>query len=296
MTSSVVRRPGKATRLLRCGAIAGMFALSGLDGVPTAQAEDGAFTATYNISLAGVTIGGATMVANINGAAYSVDLHAKLTGLAGVLTSGKGGAKSAGALSGAGLSPASLAVVSSTSDVTRTLRLAFASGRVDAVEIKPPLEDWDRPDRVPVAEGDKRGVIDPLSALLMPVAAGADPKSACQRTIPIFDGATRFNVVLSYVRTAQVAKDGYRGPAIVCAARYVPISGHRAARSVTRYMEQNRDMGAWLIPVANTNVYAPYRISVKTMIGTTVLEATKLNVAGTLTAAGPTLVKSKPRD
>jgi hypothetical protein len=61
-------------------------------------------------------------------------------------------------------------------------------------------------------------------------------------------------------------------------------------------MEQNRDMGAWLIPVANTNVYAPYRISVRTMIGTTVLEATKLNVAGTLTAIGPTLVKSKPRN
>ncbi len=36
----------------------------------------------------------------------------------------------------------------------------------------------------------------------------------------MFDGATRFNVVLSYAETRPVQKPGYVGPVLVCTARY----------------------------------------------------------------------------
>ena len=72
-----------------------------------------------------------------------------------------------------------------------------------AVEITPPIDQ--KPDRVPVKDGDKKGVVDPVSALLMPaVSAGNLIDSAnCNRTIPIFDGAARFDVVLSYDETKK---------------------------------------------------------------------------------------------
>lgn len=280
-------------RIAKAGAFSAALALGpmlALGPIPAAHAETGSVQATYDISLAGVPIGVARVVARINGAAYDVDLNARLTGLAGVLTSGKGGATSTGTLNGGTTpTPASLAVVSATSDFKRTLRMAFDQGRVGAVEIVPPLEGWERPDRVPVTDSHKRGVVDPLSALLMPVAAGDG--GVCPRTIPIFDGATRFDVVLSYTGRRNVSRNAYSGEVTVCNARYVPISGHRPNRSVTRYMEDNRDMDVWLVPVAGTNVYLPYRISVKTMIGTTVLQASRIEMDNAVTASA----RKKPK-
>ena len=40
-------------------------------------------------------------------------------------------------------------------------------------------------------------------------------------------------------------------------------------------MANNRDISTWLAPVAGTNLVAPVRVSVKTMIGTAVIEATR---------------------
>lgn len=242
---------------------------------------------TYDVSLAGFAIGVASMDARIDGDHYRIDVNAKLTGLAGVLTSGKGGAMASGQLAGARPVPASFSATSASSDLTRTLRMALAAGTVQTVEIEPPLPDWDKPDRVPVREEHKRAIIDPVSALLMPLANPGGPATAvCGRTIPVFDGATRFNIVLSSAGTKSVKKEGYTGPVAVCVARYVPIAGHRPNRSVTKFMEANRDIEAWLAPIAGTNVFVPYRISVKTLIGTAVIEASHIDMEAT-TAAVP---------
>ncbi len=40
-------------------------------------------------------------------------------------------------------------------------------------------------------------------------------------------------------------------------------------------MAENRDIQAWLAPVAGTNLVAPYRISVRSEIGMVVIEATR---------------------
>ncbi|HEY0354042.1 MAG TPA: DUF3108 domain-containing protein, partial [Enterovirga sp.] len=58
-----------------------------------------------------------------------------------------------------------------------------------------------------------------------------------------------------------------------CNARYIPIAGHRAERPAVKFMTENRDMSVWLAPVEGARVLVPLRISVRTMIGTTVIEA-----------------------
>lgn len=247
--------------------------------------RNGSFTATYALTLAGVSIGAANLAAKVDGSGtYALDMHAKLTGLAGVLVSGKGGARATGVIQGDRAVPTSLAVVASTSKDKRTLRMSFSGGSVSAIEINPPLEDWDRPDRVPVSSGHRQTVIDPLSALLMP-ARGKSLADACNRRIPVFDGATRFDVVLRYTGTTTVSQPGYSGPAATCSARYEPISGHRPLRSMTKFMVDNTDMGVTLIPVGDTGVYAPWRIHVRTTMGMSALQATKVQVDGFQTAA-----------
>ena len=64
---------------------------------------------------------------------------------------------------------------------------------------------------------------------------------------------------------------------LVCAARYNPIAGHRTGRKSTQFMADNKDMEVWLAPVEGPRVLLPLRISIRTMIGTTLIDAVKLN-------------------
>lgn len=235
----------------------------------------------YALSLAGLPIGTATLDGTFNRDAYKVDVRAKLTGLAGLLTSGKGAGSATGTTSAGKVIPSTYALISGGSSSTYTVRMALNGGTVGGIEINPPLDP--KVDRVPLLEQHKKGVVDPVSALLMPVPDGAplvDP-AACNRTIPVFDGAGRFDVTLSYAETRKVDVKGYSGPVVVCSARYIPIAGHRAGRKATQFMAENRDMEAWLAPVEGAHLLVPIRISVRTMIGTTVIEANRFSVTKT---------------
>jgi hypothetical protein len=236
----------------------------------------------YGVALAGLPIGSADLTGSFEGSQYKLQVQARLTGLAGAITGGKGGATAGGSVAGGRPLPASFAVTSRSSSDQRTVRMGLAGGNVVALDIAPPIVD-DKPDRVPVSEAHKKGIVDPVSALVMPAVARGeltDPAN-CNRTIPVFDGAARFNVVLSYGETKQVDKPGYRGPVLVCNARYVPIAGHRAMRPATKFMEENRNMSVWLAPVEGSRVLVPFRIAVETMVGMSVIEVSRWTLSGT---------------
>jgi hypothetical protein len=55
----------------------------------------------------------------------------------------------------------------------------------------------------------------------------------------------------------------------------VPIAGHRTERPGTKFMQDNREMSVWLAPVQGTQVLAPLRIVVQTMVGMSVVEASR---------------------
>jgi hypothetical protein len=251
----------------------------------SAQAEQ--LTVQYGLSLAGLPIGTATLGGQFGKDSYKVDVRAKMTGLAGMLTSGRGAGSSSGSTAPGKVLPSAYALTSGGGSGTYTVRMALSSGNVAGVEITPPISQAE--DRVPVLEIHKRGVVDPVSALIMPVAGQGpllDP-SSCNRTIPVFDGAGRFDVSLSFSSTKTVELPGYTGPVLVCQARYTPIAGHRTGRKATQFMAENKDMEAWLAPVEGTRLLVPVKISVRTMIGTTVIDATKVAVAKSSDAGAP---------
>ena len=164
---------------------------------PSARAEN--FHAHYSVSLIGLPIGAATADAAIGQSAYKIDFSVKLTGLAAMVSSAKAALASSGSVNHGVVTPLTYATTSANSRETRTLRMALNGGSVRAVEYSPPWEDKS-PDRVPLTEADKRNIIDPLSAFIMPVpAADLVGPSACNRTVPVYDGYTRFDVTLSFV-------------------------------------------------------------------------------------------------
>jgi Protein of unknown function (DUF3108) len=250
-------------------------ALAAAIALPLAAPEARAVTLNvdYRLYLAGIPIGSAEVKGTFEGAQYRLELQARLTGL-GALVGGDGSATAAGSMTSARPTPSAFAARARTSAGERTLRMGLVGGNAVAVSIEPPLEP--KLDKVPLGEIHKRAIIDPLSAVLAPVVRGSltDP-SNCNRTVPIFDGGMRFDMVLSYAGTREVEKPGYSGPVLVCSVRYVPIAGHRPNRPATRFMQENRDISVWLAPVEGARVLVPIRISLRTMIGTSVAEATR---------------------
>ena len=221
------------------------------------------------------------MSGSVEPGGYNLNLTAKLTGLASIVSGAKGAASATGTIPDNHLRPATYATTSANSDITRTTRMTMSNGNVAEAEVVPPWGPF--PDRVPITEADQKNIVDPMSALVMTVPGTGDVigPAACNRTLPIFDGATRFDVVMSFVGTRAVKVKGYEGPVAVCAVRYKPIAGHRANRAGTKFMADNKEIEAWLAPVGHSRIVAPFRISLMTMIGTVVVEATAFEVSST---------------
>ena len=263
------------TRLRRLAFAAALAAGAGA-ALPAGAAES--LQVGYSIRLLGLSLGTAGLNATLTPSNYEMELSAQLAGIASVVSKAQGGARSNGAIEQGRVVSRAYATASSNSKETRTVRMALNGGSVRSVEVMPPLES--QPDRVPVTEAHKRGVVDPLSAIIMPVAArDLTGAAACDRTIPVFDGYARFDVSLQYAGTQQVRSPAYSGPVAVCKARYKAISGHRAQRKQTHYMENNRQMEVWLMPVEGARVVTPYKITVATQVGQLVIEATSVSVA-----------------
>ena len=250
-----------------------------------AVARADTFRANYSVKLIGLPLGSAVVTGSVDASGYKIDANAKLTGVASMVSNSKGAAASSGVFAQGRVAPNAYATTSANSSMTRTIRMALNAGTVKASEITPPFDD--APDRIPVTDAHRRNIIDPLSALIMPVA-GTDQVAgpgACNRTIPIYDGWTRFDVKLTYVGSRVMKLHGYHGAVAVCAARYVPLAGHRPDRAATKFMEDNKQMEVWLAPVGTSRVVVPLRISVATMIGTTVIEAQDFETTSETTAA-----------
>lgn len=238
---------------------------------PGAAAEQ--FTGIYSVNLVGLSLGTATVRGQVGPDAYKIEAFAKLNGIAQAMSGAKGSATASGVIRDGRAVPNAYATTSSNSKETRTVRMGMAAGTVRAVDIQPPPTPFIG--RVPVTDAHKRSIVDPLSALVMSVP-GTGPvigAAACNRSIPVFDGFSRFNVQLSYAGTRNVATQGYKGPVAVCNARYIPVAGHRPDRRSTQFMTNNKKMEVWLAPLNSSRYVVPYKISVATMIGTTVIEA-----------------------
>lgn len=267
--------PHHLRRIVAAGGIS-LVGISMLAGAPAAANET--LQVGYSIRLLGLSLGSAGMNATISPSSYDLEISAQLSGIASIVSKAQGGARSSGSIEQGRVLSRAYATASSNSKETRTVRMALNAGSVRSVELVPPPEP--HPDRVPVTDAHKRGIVDPLSALVMPVAgANLIGPASCDRTIPVFDGYARFDISLSYAGTQQVRSPAYSGPVAVCKARYRAIAGHRNNRKQTQYMENNRQIEVWLMPVEAARVVTPYKIQVATQVGQLVIEATKMSVA-----------------
>ena len=80
-------------------------------------------------------------------------------------------------------------------------------------------------DYVPIKDGDRVGASDPMTALLVYVGGTGvtTVPQACERTVAIFDGHTRYNLRLAFERFGTAPPiEGYQGQVVVCSAKFLP--------------------------------------------------------------------------
>lgn len=234
----------------------------------------GRFEARYSVTIAGIPVGQGVWIGDIAEDQYTTAASGRVTGLARVLTDGEGFGAARGRVRGGRLAPTSYAVTVTADRRPDEVRMAFAGGGVKDLQVEPPTPYT--PDRVPLTDAHRRGVMDPLSAGLISVSGTGEVVSpdACHRTVPIFDGRQRYDLTLAFKRMDQVrAGRGYEGPVVVCMVVYQPLAGHRSDRPAVRQLAESRDMDIWFAPIAGTRFLAPFRISMPTLVGTAVLEA-----------------------
>jgi Protein of unknown function (DUF3108) len=252
----------------------------------------GKLDARYTASLAGLPIGRGAWVIDIGDDQYTAAASGMTAGVLSVFTSGQGSGASRGRIRADGFFPNTYASSITTDNKLEEMRIVLSSGTVKDVTINPP--NAFNPQRVPLTEAHRHGVIDPMSAVLTRVPGNGDPLSpeACRRTIPVFDGRMRFDLHMSFKRMDVVKADkGYRGPAVVCSVQFVPIAGYVPDRPAVKYLVAQHDVEVFLAPIMGTRVLVPFKVTIPTPLGRGAIEATQFITTPTpprLTANSPT--------
>jgi hypothetical protein len=242
-------------------------------GSQNARAQ-GKLDATYAVTLSGVPIGKGSWSIDVSDDQFTATASGGTSGLLRVFASGQGNSAAHGGVSGG--QPISSTYTSSIISDNRSdqVRILFSGGAVKEYLADPPTIP--SPDRVPLTEAHRKGVLDPMTASLIRVSGNGDTfvPEACQRTLPVFDGRMRYDLQLVFKRLDKVKSErGYQGTVVVCAVYFSPIAGHVPERSTIKYLVAQRDMEVWLAPIAGTRLMVPYRASVPTPIGMGVLQA-----------------------
>jgi hypothetical protein len=255
--------------------------VSSVAGLGTIAAGQVAFAggkldAHYSVTLGGVSFGKGAWLIDVGEDRFTSAVSGATAGLMRLLASGKGSSAARGAVNGGQLLPATYSSTIETNKKYDEVRMVLQGGAVKEYIAEPPTTP--NPDRVPIAEAHRRGVVDPMTASILPVPGNGSTfvPQACDRNISVFDGRMRYDISLAYKRLDKVKSDkGYQGTVVVCSAQFLPIAGHIPDRAVIKYLIDLRDTELWLAPIAGTRLMVPYRISLSTPLGQGVVQATQ---------------------
>ena len=238
----------------------------------------------YSVTLAGLPVARAQMTLTAAADRYTSQITWRTSGLVDVFAGARGDATASGQMGRGRPVPATYTLASGEGRKAVKVMLAMAGGAVKAAEAQPPSRQ--APDLVPLQPRHRVDVLDPVSAVLMPAEPGsADAGKVCDRTLPIYDGWTRYDIRLSPKTTLPNKRPGVTGPIVVCAARYVPVAGHRSQHKTTRFMEANEDLSVAFGHLEKADVWVPLKVSVRTLVGAAEVELDRIADVGADKAA-----------
>jgi hypothetical protein len=247
----------------------------------------GTLDASYTISFARIPVGEITATAVFGQNEYAISAHARAGGVMKVLSvDGEGSFNTQGAIKDGHPVPTNFTSKMVSDNETSDVTMVLDEGNVrELTATSPPSQD-----RMPVTAANRRGMVDPLTAVLYSAATAGETLSqeACRRTLPIFDGHQRYDLKLAFKRMDKVtAEKGYAGPVAVCSISYEPIAGHRASTPLVKYLSEGREMEMAFAPITGTRLLVPFRLSVVSMLANVMIDANRFEATAHPLDASP---------
>ena len=256
-------------------AVATLLGALAANGCHEASAQ-GRLDADYVATVSGIPVGHGNWVVEISDKSYTAAATGATAGLLRIFSGARGTGTASGSIANGQPVPTSYVATIVNDHHVDDVRISLANGNVTHYAAEPPLIPL--PDRIPVSDADRRGVVDPMTSALAHVGGNGDPvnPAACVRKVSVFDGRVRYDLRSEFKRIEMVkAEKGYQGPAVVCALYFRPISGYVPNRAAIKYLVDLRDAEVWLAPIAGTRVLVPFRFSMPTPLGRGVLQAVR---------------------
>ena len=245
-------------------------------GAPALRAGDtwsSSMRVHYAVEINGFDVGSFEYESQAEQQSYSLSGSAHLSILLGAFT-WEGQTRSSGTIVG-GVKPATISYDFKSTLKAGSTSFAFANETVTSITQQPP--PIFSSEAIPLREDHLKGVIDPLTALMLLSRGSANP---CQRRLAIFDGRERFDLLFSYkgeVRVSEQMASGQPGIAMLCKVRYLPIAGHKVDAD-TQFMAANEGIEVALRPIPAANLFVPYSITIPTRVGTASLQSKRVDI------------------
>lgn len=252
----------KAVAVLAICAVLGAFG--------QAHAEQKTHRTVFDVRFGALPIGEATFNIRFGEQGYIIGMRGKTVGVAQLVAPGRGIAASTGLIGKERVVARRHSVRYIEKDKQSKLNMNFKNGAVHEVVLKPDdREKKNGPKWIQLTPAHLKNVIDPASSVIVAVdpQKANDGEAVCNRTMKIYDGDTRFNMVLKYKSTTEISTEGYEGEAFVCQLRYQPVAGHEVDQRNIKYMRENEKMEIWLAPMARPDLFTPIKVVVPTWIG-----------------------------
>ena len=238
------------------------LAAAALYGAAPARAQDAeTFKGDYVVSFLGMTVARSQFTSTIDGDTVTVKGNLSSAGIGAFFDSTTASSSFSGRIDGNAIVPTSFHTNYTSGKKKKSTTISFSGGNVTRTVNVPPLKK--RPKWAPLKAGDLNGVLDPISATLI---RANGPGEVCRRTIKVYDGEMRANLVLSPASTGKVP--GFGADAVTCTAKFVPVSGYRPDSKSLAYLKNQSRIIISFAPLGETGVYAPVRASIGTKVGT----------------------------
>lgn len=232
--------------------------------------------AYYTATLLGLPIGHTSWVVDLKESRFSSVATGSIAGFLRLFLDAQGSVAAEGRLSSGRPVPSKFQLKLLAGKWSDEVSIVFTGNR--AKESVLPNSASPSADYVPIKDGDRVGVSDPMTALLVYVGGSGSTTvpQACERTVAIFDGHTRYNLRLAFERFGTAhPTEGYQGQVVVCSAKFLPVAGYDPKHFLVTYLAAQHETEIWLAPLTGTRLLVPYRASISTPMGVGVLEATK---------------------
>lgn len=250
--------------------IAALTILLGAPSIASAGAETRSYRSEYSVAALGIPIGVTSFETTITPQSYELNGTLRARGLIALFQPTSGSLTATGRIGHDRVEARDFRLDYISGNDKQHTEIDFSGGAVTRTVNAPEVKK--RGGWIEVASSHLKDTLDPISAMLVPASTWRD---VCNRTIRVFDGAMRADMKLSFLRVVPFSAKGYKGDAITCRARFVPVSGYPEGKKEVAWMRDKGVIDIAFAPIEGTSLFAPVKAKITTQIGLFTIYATR---------------------